>query len=156
MAQKKGLDIRFNEDDVRDMGRTARGVRGIDLQKGNEVVGMEIVKDNSTIMTIAENGFGKRTELDEYRLQSRGGKGIITIKTTERNGDVVGILQVSDDDEIMMITAHGKVIRLKLKSIRTIGRNTQGVRLFDLDKEDKIKDVALLAEKEEEEPDEKG
>ena len=156
IGTKKGLGIRFNEDDVRDMGRTARGVRGIDLQKGNEVVGMEIVKDNSTIMTIAENGFGKRTELDEYRLQSRGGKGIITIKTTERNGDVVGILQVSDDDEIMMITAHGKVIRLKLKSIRTIGRNTQGVRLFDLDKEDKIKDVALLAEKEEEEPDEKG
>ena len=156
IGTKKGLGIRFNEDNVRDMGRTARGVRGIDLQKGNEVVGMEIVKDNSTIMTIAENGFGKRTELDEYRLQSRGGKGIITIKTTERNGDVVGILQVSDDDEIMMITAHGKVIRLKLKSIRTIGRNTQGVRLFDLDKEDKIKDVALLAEKEEEEPDEKG
>jgi len=156
IGTKKGLGIRFNEDDVRDMGRTARGVRGIDLQKGNEVVGMEIVKDNSTIMTIAENGFGKRTELDEYRLQSRGGKGIITIKTTERNGDVVGILQVSDDDEIMMITAHGKVIRLKLKSIRTIGRNTQGVRLFDLGKEDKIKDVALLAEKEEEEPDEKG
>jgi DNA gyrase subunit A len=156
IGTKKGLGIRFNEDDVRDMGRTARGVRGIDLQKGNEVVGMEIVKDNSTIMTIAENGFGKRTELDEYRLQSRGGKGIITIKTTERNGDVVGILQVSDDDEIMMITAHGKVIRLKLKSIRTIGRNTQGVRLFDLDKEDKIKDVALLAEKEEEDPDEKG
>ncbi|MEK6656714.1 MAG: DNA gyrase subunit A, partial [Nitrospirota bacterium] len=117
IGTKKGLGIRFNEDDVRDMGRTARGVRGIDLQKGNEVVGMEIVKDNSTIMTIAENGFGKRTELDEYRLQSRGGKGIITIKTTERNGDVVGILQVSDDDEIMMITAHGKVIRLKLKSI---------------------------------------
>ncbi|MBI5180393.1 MAG: DNA gyrase subunit A, partial [Nitrospirae bacterium] len=156
IGTKKGLGIRFNEDDVRDMGRTARGVRGIDLQKGNEVVGMEIVKDNSTIMTIAENGFGKRTELDEYRLQSRGGKGIITIKTTERNGDVVGILQVADDDEIMMITAHGKVIRLKLKSIRTIGRNTQGVRLFDLDKEDKIKDVALLAEKEEEGPDEKG
>ena len=132
------------------MGRSARGVRGIDLQKGDEVVGMEIVMDNSTIMTVAENGFGKRTGLSEYRLQGRGGKGIITLKTTDKTGNVVGILQVADDDEIMMITANGKVIRLKVKSLRTIGRNTQGVKLFDIEKGDKIMAVALLAEKEEE------
>ncbi|MEK6681595.1 MAG: DNA gyrase subunit A [Nitrospirota bacterium] len=150
IGTRDGLGIRFKEDEVRDMGRSARGVRGIDLQKGDEVVGMEIVMDNSTIMTVAENGFGKRTGLSEYRLQGRGGKGIITLKTTDKTGNVVGILQVADDDEIMMITANGKVIRLKVKSLRTIGRNTQGVKLFDIEKGDKIMAVALLAEKEEE------
>lgn len=149
IGTRDGLGIRFKEDEVRDMGRSARGVRGIDLQKGDEVVGMEIVMDNSTIMTVAENGFGKRTGLSEYRLQGRGGKGIITLKTTEKTGNVVGILQVADDDEIMMITAQGKIIRLKVKSLRTIGRNTQGVKLFDIEKGDKIMAVALLAEKEE-------
>lgn len=150
IGTRDGLGIRFKEDEVRDVGRSARGVKGIDLQKGDEVVGMEIVMDNSTIMTVAENGFGKRTGLSEYRLQGRGGKGIITLKTTEKTGNVVGILQVADDDEIMMITANGKVIRLKVKSLRTIGRNTQGVKLFDIEKGDKIMAVALLAEKEEE------
>ena len=150
IGTRDGLGIRFKEDEVMDMGRSARGLRGIDLQKGDEVVGMEIVMDNSTIMTVAENGFGKRTGLSEYRLQGRGGKGIITLKTTDKTGNVVGILQVADDDEIMMITANGKVIRLKVKSLRTIGRNTQGVKLFDIEKGDKIMAVALLAEKEEE------
>ncbi len=149
LGTKKGLAIRFPESQVREVGRVARGVKGLELQEGDIVIGMEVLRDNSTIMTITENGFGKRTDLSEYRLQRRGGKGVITIKTNQRNGDVVALFRVADDDELMMITAEGKLIRLKVSTIRVIGRNTQGVRLLNIGEGDKVVDVAILAEKEE-------
>ncbi len=149
MATKKGLAIRFPESQAREMGRVARGVKGVELEEGDKVIGMEVLRDNSTILTITEKGFGKRTDLSEYRLQRRGGKGVITIKANQRNGDVVALFQVADDDELMMITAEGKLIRLKVNTIRVIGRNTQGVRLFNIGESDKVVDMAILAEKEE-------
>ncbi len=130
------------------MGRTARGVRGIRLGKDDELISMEAVREGATILTVTEKGFGKRTDTSEYRIQSRGGMGIITIKTTERNGNVIGIKQVTDDDEIMLITNYGKIIRIKLKGISIIGRNTQGVKLIGIEKDEKVVGVALLAEKE--------
>ncbi|MBS1243365.1 MAG: gyrA, partial [Nitrospirae bacterium] len=115
LGTKDGLSIRFNEEDVREIGRTGRGVIGVRLNEGNEVVGMEIVRDDSTILTVTEHGFGKRSSLEDYRSQSRGGKGIITIKTTEKNGRVVAIAQVSKDDEILLITGNGKILRTRAK-----------------------------------------
>ena len=117
---------------------------------------MEVVQDaaNTTILTVTEHGYGKRTGLEEYRRQGRGGKGIISIKTTPRNGNAVAVLQVADEDELMLMTAEGKILRLKLSSIRTIGRNTQGVRLIGMDETDRVIGVAPLAEKAEEEPNE--
>ena len=112
LGTRDGLSIRFNEADVRDIGRTGKGVIGVRLEEGNEVIGMEIVRDDSTILTVTENGFGKRSSLEDYRSQSRGGKGIITIKTTEKNGRVIGIAQVSKDDEILLITGNGKILRI--------------------------------------------
>ena len=121
------------------------------LDKGDEVVSMEILSLSTNILTVSENGFGKRTDMREYRLQSRGGKGIITIKTTDRNGQVVGVQQVTEDDQLMLVTNAGKIIRLKVKDISVIGRNTQGVRLIGLEKGEKVASLAKLAEKEEEE-----
>lgn len=141
-----GMAIRFPESDVRSMGRTAYGVRGISLREGDEVVAMEVLKPGGTILTVTEQGYGKRTELDEYRVQSRGGIGIINIQTSERNGKVVGITQVSDDDELMMITQQGKTLRMAAKDIRTIGRATQGVKLIDIEGEDRAVSIARLAE----------
>ncbi|HPQ71870.1 MAG TPA: DNA gyrase subunit A [bacterium] len=146
LATRKGKAIRFKEGDVRKMGRTARGVRGITLKSDDEVVSMTVVVPNTSLLTVCEHGFGKRTTEGEYRLQGRGGQGIITIKTTARNGDVVGMLQVADEDDIMMITDGGKIIRLRVSDIRSIGRNTQGVRLFEIDAESKVTSVARLAE----------
>ncbi len=146
LATRKGKAIRFKEGDVRKMGRTARGVRGITLKSDDEVVSMTVVVPNTSLLTVCEHGFGKRTTEGEYRLQGRGGQGIITIKTTARNGDVVGMLQVADEDDIMMITDSGKIIRLRVSDIRSIGRNTQGVRLFEIDAESKVTSVARLAE----------
>ena len=126
LGTKDGLSIRFNEEDVREIGRTGKGVIGVRLDEGNEVVGMEIVRDDSTILTVTENGFGKRSSLEDYRSQSRGGKGIITIKTTEKNGRVVAIAQVSKDDEILLITGNGKILRTRAKDISVQGQEHPG------------------------------
>lgn len=149
LGTRQGMTIRFKEDEVRPMGRTAYGVKGITLEEGNDVIGMETITPDSTtsILTVTEGGYGKRTPVGEYRVQGRGGKGIISVKTTERNGLAIGFLQVRDDDEIMLMAAQGKVLRCKVDDIREIGRNTQGVRILDLDGEgDRVVGVARLAE----------
>ena len=141
-----GMSIRFHESDVRSMGRTAYGVRGISLREGDTIVAMEVLKPGGTILSVTEQGYGKRTELDEYRIQARGGIGIINIQTSERNGKVVGILQVTDDDELMLITQQGKTLRMEAKDVRTIGRSTQGVKMIDIEGEDRAVSIARLAE----------
>jgi DNA gyrase subunit A len=150
LGTKDGLSIRFSEEDVREIGRTGKGVIGIRLDEGNEVKGMEIVRDDSTILTVTENGYGKRSTLEDYRSQGRGGKGIITIKTTEKNGRVIGLAQVSSGDEIILITSNGKVLRLRAGDISVQGRNTQGVRLFDIEEGDKVVSFAKVVEREDE------
>ena len=128
-----GMAIRFNEDDVRPMGRGAYGVRGITLRDGDEVVAMEVVREGGTVLTVAQNGYGKRTELEEYRLQSRGGVGTINIQTSDRNGKVVGVAYVKEGDALLVITQQGMILRMKAGGIRTIGRATQGVRLIEME-----------------------
>ena len=150
IGTRDGVAIRFPEGDVRPMGRTAYGVRGITLREGDEVVAMEVVRPGSTLLTVTEHGYGKRTELDEYRVQSRGGVGIINIQTTERNGRVVGMASVHDEDEFMLITQQGKILRTVARDIRTIGRATQGVRLIEIDAEDRVVSLARLVEKDDE------
>ncbi len=149
LSTRQGMSIRFHEDDVRPMGRTAVGVRGIDLEKGDAVVGMEILHAQGTLLTVTENGFGKRTAVDEYRVQSRGGKGVITLKVTDKTGAIVGVAQVSEDDDVMLITDGGKIIRMPVREIRVIGRNTQGVRLIGMEEKEHVSSFARLAEKEE-------
>ena len=150
IGTRNGMSIRFKETDVRSMGRTAGGVRGIELREDDEVVAMEVLVPGGTILTVTEQGYGKRTELDEYRVQSRGGIGIINIQTSERNGKVVGVTQVSNEDELMLITQQGKILRMASNAIRSIGRATQGVRLIDIEGEDRAVSIARLAEKDEE------
>jgi len=152
LASRNGKSIRFPESDARSMGRTARGVRGMLLEDDDRVIGMETVTDATaaTLVTVTENGYGKRTDLDEYRVQSRGGKGIITIKTSERNGKVVDIKLVDEDSDLMFITDRGKVLRTSVGHLSIIGRNTQGVRLMVLEPGERIVAVAKLAEKDEE------
>src|SRR6187397_3729518 len=140
------MSIRFPENDVRAMGRGAYGVRGISLREGDAVVAMEVLTPGGTILSVTEQGYGKRTELDEYRVQSRGGIGIINIQTSDRNGKVVGMTQVHDDDELMVITQQGKILRMASRDIRTIGRSTQGVRLIDIEGDDRAVSIARLAE----------
>ncbi len=149
IGTRKGLVIRFPEKQVRSMGRTAKGVKGISLASDNEAIGMEALDKGSgaSILTVTERGFGKRTDPKEYRSQGRGGKGIISVRTTPRNGNAVAVLQVADDQEIMLMTAEGKIIRLTVKDIRVIGRNTQGVRLIGLDPNDRVFGVTTLAER---------
>ena len=142
IATKQGMAIRFKEDDVRDMGRTARGVRGISLEEGDEVIGMDIPAQNTFMLTVSENGFGKCTPVDEYRVQSRGGKGTINLKTVEKVGNVSGVLQVVNEDNVMLISNAGKVIRLKVQEIPVNHRVTQGVKLIDLEPEEKLVGVA--------------
>lgn len=149
LGTKNGMAIRFPEEDIRPMGRVAQGVRGIKLQKDDELIDIAVVSPNSTILTVCENGYGKRTNIDEYRRQKRGGVGLINIKTTERNGKVVALKCVTDEDELMLITAKGIIIRLAVKDIRIIGRNTQGVRLIKCDKDDKLVAVARVVKDEE-------
>jgi len=149
LGTKKGLAIRFNEQDVRPTGRVSHGVRGMSLEDDDEVVGMEVLSGAATILTITEHGYGKRTQSSEYRIQGRRGKGIITIKTSERNGAVVGMKQVTNEDNLMIITSTGKIIRIAVAKISVIGRNTQGVRLINIEKDEKVVGVARLAEKEE-------
>jgi DNA gyrase subunit A len=146
-----GQACRFHESDVRAMGRAAGGVRGITLEKRDYVVGMVAVKREGSLLTVCEKGFGKRSEIDEYRVTRRGGKGVITMKVTDKTGPVVAVKEVVDSDELMIISAGGQVIRLALKNVRVMGRATQGVRLINLDEKDKVCDVARLAAKDEEE-----
>ncbi len=141
-----GLSIKFNEEDVRDTGRASKGVRGIRLVKGDEVVAAEVAEEKTAILTVAENGFGKRTRIEDYPLQGRGGKGVISIKLTEKGGKVVGLLQVREEDEVVMITSSGKLIRTTAENISIHGRNTQGVKLMDT-AEDKIASIAKVVEK---------
>ncbi len=142
----KGKAIRFDEREVREMGRQARGVRAIKLEKDDYVVSMETVDQEATILTVTEKGFGKRTELSEYRTQSRGGSGIINIRITDKNGPVSGMAQVRDNDEIMITTSRGKIIRISMKDVPVIGRNTQGVRLMDIEGDEKVTDIAPIYE----------
>jgi DNA gyrase subunit A len=145
LVTKKGLSIHFHESDVRVMGRLAAGVKGINLADDDEVVGAVVLKNDDSILTVTENGYGKRTAVADYRLQKRGGKGIFAIKTSERNGFVVGALQVVDDDQVMLIANSGKVIRMPMNTIRIIGRNTQGVGLINLSDEEKVVGMSMLA-----------
>ena len=148
IGTRDGMAIRFDETDVRPMGRTAYGVRGISLRDDDEVVAMEVVREGGTVLTVAQNGYGKRTELEEYRLQSRGGVGIINIQTSDRNGKVAGIAYVHDEDELMLISQQGMILRMRAGDIRTIGRATQGVRLIEMEEGDAVVSVAKLAERE--------
>ncbi len=153
MASHNGKSIRFNESDARPMGRTTRGVRGMMLEEGDEIIGMEVVSNATaaTLVSVTETGYGKRTSLNEYRVQSRGGKGIITIKTGGRNGQVVDVKLVDNESDLMFITDRGKVLRTRVSALSIIGRNTMGVRLMVLEAEERIVAVAKLAEKEEDE-----
>jgi DNA gyrase subunit A len=151
LSTANGQSIRFKEEQVRPTGRGTFGVVGMKLDSGDKVVSMEILTLGFDILTVSEGGYGKRTEMDEYRLQSRGGKGIITMKTTDKTGQVVGVQQVTEDDELMLISNRGKIIRLRIKDIRVIGRNTQGVRLIELEEGERVVSLARLAEKEEDE-----
>ena len=146
IGTRVGMAIRFAEADVRAMGRTAAGVRGISLREGDEVVAMTVVRPGGTLLTVTENGYGKRTGLDEYRVQSRGGVGIINIQASERNGRVAGVAYVEHDDELMLITQQGKILRMVTADIRPIGRATQGVRIIEIDEDDMVVSIARLAE----------
>ncbi len=144
LGTEQGLSIRFREGDMRSMGRTAYGVNGINLSQNDHVVDMIVAEKDATILTVSENGYGKRSLLDDYRLQSRAGKGIINIKATDRNGLVVGMKEVNDEDDILLITQGGIIVRLRVKEIRTMGRNTQGVRVIRLDKGDRLVAIARV------------
>jgi len=147
LGSVSGKSIRFHESDVRPTGRVAQGVRGMRLPAEDSLVGMEVMSHGQTLFTATENGFGKRTSIDAYPIQKRGGKGVITIKTSERNGRVVSILLVEEDDDLMLMTNIGKIIRIPVKGISIISRNTQGVTLIDIEKEERVVGAARLAEK---------
>jgi len=149
IGTRQGMAIRFHESDVRAMGRTAYGVRGIQLREGDEVVGLEVVKPGGTLLTVTQKGYAKRTQLDEYRVQSRGGLGLKNLEVTDKNGLVVGIAQAQDIEELLVITQQGKILRTPASQIRTIGRATQGVRVMDLDDDDSVVSVALVERDEE-------
>ncbi|RJP84220.1 MAG: DNA gyrase subunit A [Desulfobacteraceae bacterium] len=151
LCSSMGKSIRFHESDVRPTGRSASGVLGMRIAEDDHLVGMEVLSHGQTLFTATENGYGKRTLIDEYPVQKRGGKGVITIKTSERNGRVLTILVVSEEDEIMLITDIGKIIRLQIAGISVISRNTQGVRLMVMEPEERLVGAARLAEKDEEE-----
>ena len=151
LSTKEGMSIRFDESDVRSMGRPAYGVRGISLDEGDEVVGMVVIngqEDPASLLTVCEHGHGKRTALSEYRSQTRGGKGVIDIKTTDRNGSVVAVAKVTDADEVMITTTGGIIIRTRVADINCIGRNTQGVRLIKVDENTSVGSLAKLPEEE--------
>jgi DNA gyrase subunit A len=144
IATKLGMAIRFSEDEVRPMGRGAAGVRGIEVDENDEVIAADVVQEGAQILTISERGYGKRTPLDEYRLQGRAGKGIIDIKTGGRNGTVVGMLQVREGDDVLVITTKGRIIRMHAVDVSSQGRNTMGVRIIDLDADDKVGSIARV------------
>ncbi len=145
LCSRAGMAVRFREGDVRAMGRTARGVKGMTLERDDRVVDMVAIRPGAAVLTVCENGFGKRTQIEEYRLTKRGGKGVINIRTTERNGCVVGVRAVDDDDELMLITSNGIIVRTDLSDIRAIGRATQGVRLIRVDEGDTVVAMAKIA-----------
>jgi DNA gyrase subunit A len=149
LGTRDGMAIRFDESDVRAMGRGAYGVRGISLRDDDAVVAMEVVRPGGTLLTVAQNGYGKRTELDEYRVQSRGGVGIINIQTSDRNGPVAGVAYVQEGDELLVITQQGMILRMQTNDVRAIGRATQGVKLIDIEGDDRVVSIARLVEKEE-------
>ena len=146
IGSRNGMSIRFPETDVRSMGRAAYGVRGIALRGDDAAVAMEVLRPGGTILSVTEQGYGKRTELGEYRVQSRSGSGIINIQTSERNGKVVGVVQTTDEDELMLITQQGKILRMAATDIRAIGRATQGVRLIDIEGDDRAVSIVRLVE----------
>ncbi len=151
LITQEGMSIRFAEDQVRSMGRNAAGVKGIELEKSDAVVACALVEKDATLLVAGENGIGKRTDFEEYRLQSRGGKGIITMKTGDKTGRVVGALTVRDTDEIMLITNGGQMVRTPVKDIREAGRNTMGVKLINLDDKDRLQAIApVISENDEE------
>jgi DNA gyrase subunit A len=152
LGSAEGKSIRFHESDVRSSGRVSRGVRGLMLSKDDHLVGMEVLSHGQTLFAITENGYGKRTSIDEYPIQKRGGKGVITIKTSERNGNVVAIILVSEADDVMIVANSGKLLRIPVSGISIISRNTQGVKLMDIIKEEseKVASAVVLAEKEDE------
>ena len=149
LATLHGLSIRFQESDVREMGRDTTGVKGVELGKGDVVKGMVVVKRDATLLVVTSKGMGKCSPIDEYRVQKRGGKGIITLNRTEKTGDVVALKEVLPDDELMLITQHGVVIRMPVKGIRVSGRNTQGVKLVELHSGDVVRDVARVVSEDE-------
>ena len=146
LGSAAGKSIRFHESNVRPSGRVSQGVRGMNLAVGDRIVGMAVLSHGQTLFTVTENGFGKRTSIDEYPLHKRGGKGVITIKTSERNGQVVAIILVEENDDVMLMTNSGKLIRIKVKGVSVISRNTQGVTLIDTDENEKVVDAARLQE----------
>jgi DNA gyrase subunit A len=146
LAKSLGRAIRFNEEDVRSMGRSTRGVRGVTLDEDNDVVVSMVVlqRENAELLAVTQNGYGKRSPIEDYRITGRGGKGVITIKASERNGPLMAVREVVGDDELMITTRRGIVIRLPLKDVSVLGRNTQGVRLINLDEGDTVADVARI------------
>jgi DNA gyrase subunit A len=149
LATADGMSIRFHSGDVRGMGRAATGVKGIELEKGDRAIGMVVIRRDATLLVVSEKGFGKRSELSDYRVQKRGGKGIITLKRTDKTGALVALMEVQPDDELMLITRHGVIIRQVVDGIRVISRNTQGVKVMNLDAGDTVVDVARVVKEEE-------
>ena len=149
LSTRNGKAIRFSEKDVRPTGRSTQGVKGISLEADDEVVSLAVLNPDETLLTVSSLGYGKRSSVDEYRVQSRAGKGVLTMRTTDKTGEVVGVRQVTDADHLMLITDSGRIIRLRMRELRTIGRNTQGVRLFDIDPKERVVSLALLAEDDE-------
>jgi DNA gyrase subunit A len=143
----KGLSIRFNEEDVRAIGRAGRGVKGIRLTKGDVVVSADVARERTVLLTVTERGMGKRTKIEGYPVQGRGGKGVISIKVTEKGGNAVGLIQVNDDDEVVMMSNAGKLIRTRAGDISLLGRNTQGVKLMDVNHEDRVMSIGRVAER---------
>jgi DNA gyrase subunit A len=144
LSTKEGMIIRFAEDEIRSVGRTAAGVRGIDLEEYDQVIAAEVVEEGMSVLTVTARGYGKRTPLDEYRLTGRAGKGIIDIKTGGRNGPVVGLLQVRQTDDMLVVTTKGKMIRFHVDGVTSQGRNTMGVRIIDLDADDQVGSIARV------------
>jgi len=154
LITKDGMSLRFHENDLRDQGRDTVGVWGIRPEKGDHVVSLSVVNPRAMLLVAGENGIGKRTPFEDYRVQSRGGKGIITMKTGDKTGDVVGALCVNDEDELMLTTNKGQMVRIRVKEIRETGRNAMGVKLIDLKEAEKLQDIAMVVrdQDEEEEP----
>jgi DNA gyrase subunit A len=149
LATSHGLSIRFHEQDVREMGRDTTGVKGVELGEGDELIGMVVVKREANLLVVTEKGLGKCSPIDDYRVQRRGGKGIITVHRTDKTGDAVSLMEVQPDDELMLITKQGVAIRMPVKGIRVAGRNTQGVKLVNLEPNDLVMDVARVVPEDE-------
>jgi DNA gyrase subunit A len=147
LGARNGKSIRFHESDVRPSGRVTMGVRGMKIGGEDRIVGMEVLSHGQTLFAVTENGYGKRTSIDEYPLQKRGGMGVICIKTSQRNGKVVSLILVEEEDDLMLMTNIGKVIRMQIKGISVISRNTQGVKLIGIESNERVVGAARLAEK---------